>query len=255
MINPKHILITGTTSGIGQGIMKHYVSQGWKVTAFNRRKDENLEKQYPQVEFKLIDVRDVPAIKKYFEEASKTGLPSMYFLGAGINKVDNVGGFSLETFREVTEINLFGVLNVLSEALPRLQGAEKEPVTFICASSTTNIFANPNCLSYYVTKFAVYKIFQMMGQAYKGRGIAFKSIVLGPVATNIFVSGKLASKMQAMARDIIMVTVDDAIPKIVKFIHSSCKVFYYPKPAVLLFTALRLVTTFYPGFYKGSAPE
>ncbi len=252
MTENQHILITGTTSGIGLGILKHYHAEGWTVTAVNRTKNESLEKQFPGVDFQHFDVRDLESIKKYFRDAAgRNQIPTLYFLSAGVNKVDNDEDFSVDVFKEVMDINYQGVMNFVAEALPRVLGKK---AMFVGASSTTNLFANPNCVGYFVSKLAVYRTFKMMDQKHRAGGIRFKSIVLGPVATGIFVSSKLASKLQSFVRDAIRVTVEESVPKIVRFIDSNCGTFYYPKPAVLLFITLRFVNNVFPGFYKGSAP-
>lgn len=249
----RHVLITGTTSGLGLGLMKHYHAQGWEVTAVNRRKDEKLEREFSSVHFQHFDVRDLESVKKYFKDSAASGkIPTLYILSAGINKVDNVEGFDLAIYKEVMDVNATGVMNFVSEALPLAQGKR---ACFVGASSTTNIFANPNCLGYLVSKWAVWKMFKLLDQKHKASGVRFKTLVLGPVATNIFVSGKLASKLQATVRDFITVTVDESVPPIVKFIHHGCNAFYYPKRAVILMIALRLVSAVFPNFYKGSAPS
>ncbi|HEY4499713.1 MAG TPA: SDR family oxidoreductase [Candidatus Paceibacterota bacterium] len=249
----QHVLITGTNSGIGFGLMQHYAAQGWRVTAVNRRKDESLEKKFPKVNFQYFDVRDMDSIRTYFKEAATTNrLPSIYILSAGINKVDNLDGFSIDVYQEVMDINLMGVMNFVSEAL---RYRKNRATTFVAASSTSNLFANPNCLGYFVSKLALYRSFQMFNRAYRKDGMRFKSVVLGPVATGIFVSGKLASKLQSTVRDVITVSVDQAVPPIVRFIHSNRETLYYPKSAVLLMFALRIANMILPGFYKGSAPS
>ncbi len=252
MTENKHILITGTTSGIGLGILKHYHALGWKITAFNRRADASLEEKFPKARFYHCNVRDSEGIKSYFKQASETNdLPEIYFLSAGINRVDNAGDFSVETFREVMETNLMGVLNFVGKALPYVTGKN---AIFVAASSTSNIFPNPNCIGYYLSKLSLYESFKILERSHGKNGIHFKTLILGPVATNIFVSGQLTSKVQSAVRDFITVSVDRAIPPIVRFIHSDRKVLYYPKLACALFYTLRTVTTLFPGFYKGSVP-
>ena len=247
-----HILITGATSGLGLGILKHYVHRDWKVTAINRRKDEHLEKQWPSVNFFHFDVRDVGSVRDYFKTASSSNeLPQYYFLSAGVNKVDNQGLLDWEVFKEVMDINLMGVYNVVAAALPYLKGKK---ALFICASSTSNIFPNPNCLGYYLSKLGLHDGFKLLECQHGKNGIHFKSLILGPVATNIFVSGQLSSKLQAKVRELITVTVDQAVPPIVRFIHSSRLTFYYTKRATLLFMALKIISAVYPGFYTGSLP-
>jgi len=252
--NTQHILITGATSGIGLGILKAYHKMGWAVTAVNRREDQDIEGQFQGVRFCHFDVQNLQAIKQYFDEASRSNqLPSVYFLTAGINHVDNLERFSIETFREVMETNLMGVLNFVSVALSYMPSAGQ--ATFVAASSTTNLVPNPNCMGYYVSKRALYDIFKMMDRLHRNRGIRFKTLVLGPVATNIFGSAKLASKVQEAVRDLITVSVDQAVDPIVRFVQSRRQVFYYPKHSCLLYSAVRMATSVFPGLYKGSAPS
>jgi len=247
-----HILITGATSGIGLGLLKAYYSMGWQVTAINRRVDAALEAQFPNVRFHHFDVRDLQAVERYFDEAARLNeLPSLYFLSAGINKVDNVGDFSLQIFREVLEVNLMGVLNFVSVAL---RHAADEKMMFVCTSSTTNFFPNPNCTGYYVSKLALYQLFKRLDKLHRDQGTRFKTLVLGPISTNIFISGKLASKLQSKVRDLITVSVEEAVPPIVRFISSGRRTFFYPKLSCALFVLLMIVQSLYPGFYKGSAP-
>ena len=60
---PLHVLITGTTSGLGLGLLEHYYRLGVKVTAVNRRKTPNLEERFPNVHFRHIDVQNRTAIR------------------------------------------------------------------------------------------------------------------------------------------------------------------------------------------------
>ena len=253
MVNDKRILITGTTSGIGLGILEHYHGLGWDITAVNRRKDPLLEERFPKVQFYPCDVRDLEGVKRYFRQAAEERqLPSVFFLSAGINRVDNLEGFSVDTFREAMDTNLMGVLHFVSTALPYLSS---QKATFIAASSTSNIFPNPNCLGYFVSKLALHNMFQILDRRYRRSGLRFKSLILGPIATNIFVSGKLNSRLQSVVRDAITVRVDQAVVPIARFIHSKGQAFYYPKRACALFYTLRIVSSLLPGFYKGSAPS
>ena len=245
------VLITGTTSGIGRGLMASYHRQEWDIVAFNRREDKELESQFPGVQFVHIDVQDRVGIQNYFREASaKNQIPEVYYLNAGINKVDNLDGFSLDTFQEVMATNLGGVLNFVDAALPYLSGKK---AVFVVSSSTSNIFPNPNNLGYYLSKVAVEKMFRMFDQRYAKKGWVFKVLILSPIATNIFVGGKLASKLQMQIRNFLTVSVDEAVPAIVKFVQSRRKVFYYTNTAVVFFCLTALIKKIIPGFYQGSA--
>jgi len=246
----RRVLITGTTSGIGHGLMSHYDKEGWQVVAFNRREDKELESRFPGVQFIHTDVRDRERIRAYFREAhQKNELPELYYLNAGINKPDNLGHFSIDPFQEVMDINLTGVLNYLDAAMPYLTGKK---AVFVATSSTSNIVPNPNNLGYHISKWAEAKIFKLLNERYKKQGWTFKVLILGPVATRIFVGRVQAFKFQSRVRDFLTLSVESTIPKIVRFVHSPRKVFYYPKKAVFVFLLADLAKKIIPGFYKGS---
>jgi NADP-dependent 3-hydroxy acid dehydrogenase YdfG len=248
----RRVLITGTTSGIGRGLLRHYHDQGWDILAVNRRSDPELERAYPGVHFHVTDVREAAKVTELVKSlAEKNELPDIWYLNAGINKVDNAENFDLETFREVLEINLLGVLTFVSAALPLLKDKGS---TFVTTSSTSNIFPNPNNLGYYVTKWSGAEIFRLLDERHKKRGIRFKALILGPVATNIFAGGVLTSKLQTRVRDFLMLAVDDVVPRIARFVASRRRVFYFSKTAVAVFLLAALVKKVMPGFYKGSAP-
>ena len=249
----QRVLITGTTSGIGRGLMSYYYRQGWEIIAFNRRLDKQLESAFSAVHFIQIDVRDRDQIRDYFKQANERDeLPELYYLNAGINKTDNFKYFSIEAFQEVMDINLTGTLNFIDAALPYLSNKK---ATFVATSSTSNIFPNPNNLGYYISKLSETKIFKMLESCYGKHGLRFKILILGPIATNISAGGSIASKFQAKVRDLITVSTDTAVPKIVHFVHSKKKVFYYPFFSVLLFRLAALAQKLVPNFYQGSVPS
>lgn len=249
-----HVLITGATSGIGLGLLGHYHARpGWEVTAVNRRTARDVEDRFPHAEFHHFDVRNRDAVRAYFAEAAATGrLPSVLLLSAGINRVDAPAGqLALDVFREVMEVNLLGAMNFVEAALPHYRGRR---AVVVGVSSTSNMFPNPNCLGYYASKLTLHRVFKLLDRAHRGHGIRFKTMVLGPIATNIFVGGTLGSRLQATVRDLIMVTVDKAVPTLAAFVESGRRVLYYPLPICGLYCALRLANAVVPGFYKGSVP-
>lgn len=248
----KRVLITGTTSGIGRGLLEHYAAKGWPVTVFNRRSDSELEKRFPGARFVLTDVRDRAKVDAYFQEAAAKGeLPELLFLNAGINRADNRDRFDLAVFREVVDINLDGVLNFIAAAMPHLTGRN---AVFVTSSSTSNIFPNPCNLGYFVSKKAAAEMFAILDRRYRGRGWRFKTMILGPIATNIAVGSSLSSRFQAAVRDFLMMKVEQALPDIERFVESDAATLYYPKKALAVFLAAAAATRLVPGLYQGSQP-
>ena len=95
-MNVKSVLITGTTSGVGRGLLQHYVKHAVKVIAVNRRRDAELEGQYPSVRFECVDVRSADGVDNLVRElAGSSDLPDVLILNAGINRLDNDEAFDL----------------------------------------------------------------------------------------------------------------------------------------------------------------
>src|SRR5215831_838546 len=72
MTNKKTILITGTSSGIGNLTAKYFAAKGWNVAATVRReKDFFFEHDHPHAKHFLTDVSDEQQCKQVLEEVIK----------------------------------------------------------------------------------------------------------------------------------------------------------------------------------------
>lgn len=245
----RHVLITGTTSGLGLGLARHYLAHGWRVTAINRR-DPGQQFMPGQGEYRpmILDVRDALSIHKFVRGLwDRHDLPDLWLLTAGINRLDNTGGphdmIRLGDFQSVLETNLLGVMNVVTPALE--YGAIQ---TFVCASSTTNIVPNPRNLAYYLSKWSLHEVFRRLDAHRIDSGMTrFRSLILGPINTSIPVG---ATGVQKRVRDWLAVDVDDAVPVIAKFLEGRRQALYYPARAVWAMRALKLALKIAPGLYR-----
>src|SRR5688500_6064607 len=108
----ERVLITGTTSGVGRALLERYAKSGAEVVSVNRRRVPELEARYPSVRFECADVRAADQVSRLVAGlAESAGLPDIWLLNAGINRVDNDESFQLSEYREVLDTNLYGVLN------------------------------------------------------------------------------------------------------------------------------------------------
>ena len=106
----KVILITGTTSGIGLNLIKR-LSLNNKIICVNRSEtlDESL-KLNNNLSFYKIDITNYNEVKKFTENLLLKIVPDIYIFNAGINKYDNKEFFDISIYRDVFDINLYGVL-------------------------------------------------------------------------------------------------------------------------------------------------
>ena len=105
----KKIIITGATGGIGNELVKKFISLKGKVlaTGTNNEKLEKLKKEYPDVEILKFDISKHSEIEKFIEDASSKikGL-DILINNAGIT-IDNLSlRMKSEEWQKVIDINL-----------------------------------------------------------------------------------------------------------------------------------------------------
>ena len=82
------VLITGTTSGIGRGLLKFYREAGLRLITVNRR--EISDELHEGVNSFVLDISNEHDVGMLFNELSETSaMPDVFVLNAGINKIDN----------------------------------------------------------------------------------------------------------------------------------------------------------------------
>ena len=102
------ILITGSSSGIGNGLAREYLSQGAEVHGISRRRPENLE-AFPAYHHLSLDLTDYDAVSAELPGFLKgVDLFDLVVLNAGIlGKISYAEEVSLDEMKRVMEINIW----------------------------------------------------------------------------------------------------------------------------------------------------
>lgn len=247
---PGGVLITGTTSGVGRALLERYVGAGARVIAVNRRRVADVEARYPSVRFELTDVRsapDVGALVRRLADAHE--LPEVFILNAGINRIDNDETFQLDTYREVIETNLYGVLNFVEPltALPR----GPAPRHIVAISSLVNYAGNPHALGYLTSKRALTACFDVWSAMYAGTDLVFQQVLLGPVPTAMLAAGDQLHPWARRVRALFSSSPESTARAIARFALTRHRRLAHPRRAYLLFRGLSLGQRIVPGFLGG----
>ena len=247
MIFFRRVLITGTTSGLGKGFLDYYTRTGAKVVCVNRRDDPDLTRLYPNAQFEKLDITNSVAVKGLLQRLESSGnAPDLFILSAGINRPDNLSGLDYDTYDEVMRTNLGGVM-VFVGAINSL-GLKGR--TIVGMSSTSNIVANPAHIAYHLSKWAVKRSFNMLAQ--NDPHNRYKTVVLGPVRTNIMARYPQPEGLQRRLFELMAVQTPQTVEACAKFFSGRRSVLNYPMWVYLFYFFIKTAIVVLPGIYGGT---
>jgi len=119
----KNILITGASGGIGNELVKKFVSLGGNVlgSGTNSEKLDKIKKQYPNIKVKKFDIAEHLRIEEFIDDVSlELGGLDILINNAGTN-ADNLSlRMKEEEWKKVIDINLTATFLLSKHAIKRM---------------------------------------------------------------------------------------------------------------------------------------
>ncbi len=117
----KNILITGSSSGLGNGLTAHYLNEGHKVFGISRSPNDAL-KNYAAFNFLQLDLSGLKKIRSKVRDFLKNeSAMDLVILNAGIlNDIRDLKDTDIEEIKKVMDINVWAnkvLIDVLFEQL------------------------------------------------------------------------------------------------------------------------------------------
>ena len=187
----KGCLITGAASGIGLAIAEALLQAGAVVTLVDRDAKtlaaavERLGTHGARVHSANADVTEQKQVQETIEEsASRLGRIDFLFNNAGVGGTMPIGDATLEHWRRIIDLNLWGVIYGIRAALPlmRRQGSGH----IINTASLAGLVPLPFQALYCATKYAVVGLSESLRYELAAEGIHFSVVCPGSVATAIW---------------------------------------------------------------------
>jgi short-subunit dehydrogenase len=126
MQNPKHIVITGASSGLGQALAEAYAAPGIRIGLIARRANllqelaERLRAQGAEVWAATADVTLRESIARILEDQDNQHPIDLLIANAGISGGTFGGGENAEQTRAIFAVNLEGAVNTVLPIIPRM---------------------------------------------------------------------------------------------------------------------------------------
>jgi 3-oxoacyl-[acyl-carrier protein] reductase len=200
----KTAIVTGASRGIGAAIAERLAGDGFAVVINYSGDVKSAEALARKIEAKggraltaKADVSDPDAVRGMFDaaEAAFGGL-DVLINNAGIMKLAKIADSDDALFDQQIAINLKGSFNGMREAARRLRDGGR-----IVNFSTSVVGTKLETYSVYAaTKAAVETMTAVLSKELRGRNITVNAVAPGPVATDMFLTGKSPELVERMAK-------------------------------------------------------
>jgi NAD(P)-dependent dehydrogenase (short-subunit alcohol dehydrogenase family) len=157
---PKSVLITGATDGLGKALALLLAERGYSVFAAGRsaeklaRLDGIAREKNFALETAVLDVCSDSSVQSAIQAVlGKTGAIDVLVNNAGVNYTAAVEDLSMEDWRAQFETNFFGVLRVTRAVLPRMR--ERRSGRIVMMSSLSGLMTPPTQGAYSSSKHAL----------------------------------------------------------------------------------------------------
>lgn len=188
--NDKICVITGAASGIGAACARAMAAQGALVIGTDLRKDllketkAAIEADGGRMDTHMVDVSDRDAM---FDLAAKVekkhGPADMILNNAGVAFGAPVAEMSIDDFKWLMDINLWGVVHGTQAFLPHFIGKGSGHVANV--SSIFGLIGVPSQSAYNAAKFGVLGFTEALRHEMRGTGVNVSTIHPGGINTNI----------------------------------------------------------------------
>jgi short-subunit dehydrogenase len=180
----KNIIITGTSRGIGNELALKFANEGHNVLAISRKIDTGLAK-HEKVTCLSVDLSkedELQYISNFLSATWKHVDVIINNAGAIINKP--FAETSVDEFRKIYEVNVFGIVSLTQIALPYLKkGSHVVTISSMGGIQGSMKFAGLS--AYSSSKGAVITLAELLSEEYKDQGISFNVLALGSVQTEM----------------------------------------------------------------------
>jgi NAD(P)-dependent dehydrogenase (short-subunit alcohol dehydrogenase family) len=190
-------VITGAGSGIGRATARAFAEHGARlhlVDIHRGRVEEvaaELRRVCPEAHAHMLDVRDADAMEQLAHEVfARHRRVHVLVNNAGVGHSALVQETSLDDWRWVLDVNLWGVIHGVHAFVPRLidQGGDAHIVN---TASLAGLVGMPSMAPYCASKFAVVGLSEALGAELAPHGIRVTAICPGVISTDIVRSGRL----------------------------------------------------------------
>jgi 3-oxoacyl-[acyl-carrier protein] reductase len=196
-------IVTGGSKGIGRAIAEQLGASGLAITV-NYAHDEKTAEEVAnsirsaggQAVAVKADLSHATAAAELFDAAERAfGAVDVLVNNAGVMALGAVAEFDDIAFERLVATNLGGPFRMMREGARRLRPGGR----IINLSSSVVGLYQPRYGAYAATKAGIEALSHVLAKELGPRGVTVNAVAPGPVATELFLNGKSADDLRAIA--------------------------------------------------------
>lgn len=213
---PKHALITGASSGIGEALAREYANKGWNLTLVARRVDrlqtlaESLE---TDVHILPADLSDWKVCAEVVEKAeARLGDVDALINNAGIQYVERASGVDPDRLDRIWGLNVLTPMHFMHALLKPMESRGHGYIINI--ASMAGITPTPGMSHYNGTKAGLAAMSESLRVEVKSHGVHVLTVYPGPVQSEMEAAARERFEMSLTAKYVPTGTPDELAQKI-----------------------------------------
>lgn len=203
-VQNKVVVITGCSSGFGEGAVKAFADRGYRVWGTlrdaegrNASKKASLQAYSKRVSVIDLDVTNDASVAAGFARILNEGPVDVLINNAGIMYLGITEAFSIAQAKEQMETNYYGPIRTMQAVLPAMRKAKSGLI--INCSSLVGRISPPFFSTYSATKHALEAYTQGLRYEVSPFGIDVAIVEPGPFGTSLLASGQEPSRSNVLA--------------------------------------------------------
>lgn len=184
METSKHIIITGTSRGIGFQLAQLFADSGHKVLALSRNPRPILDLNHANIATFACDLSskdDYDKVVEFIEDWPQVDV-LVHNAGALLNKP--FMETTTEAFKAIYQVNVFAVAELTRCVLPKMS-EEGHVVTISSMGGIQGSMKFPGLSAYSSSKAAVITLTELWAEEFKQNGPSFNALAIGAVQTEM----------------------------------------------------------------------
>ncbi|MFK3981388.1 SDR family oxidoreductase [Micromonospora sp. NPDC050397] len=156
----KIVLITGSSSGIGEATARRLAADGHQVVLGARRVDrlaalsDKIRAAGGRADYQQLDVTSIDDVRNFAERAhQRYGRVDVLVNNAGVMPLSRVDALRVDDWNQMIDVNLRGTLHGIAAVLPLMRARGAGHIVNVASTSAHRV--DPTAAVYCATKYAV----------------------------------------------------------------------------------------------------